>query len=117
VALAEHSVVQPDVVFFARRPEGISGARLLGVPDLLVEVLSPATQRRDRGDKLKLYAESSVPEYWIVDPESRQIEFLVNRGGEYAVALPLDGVYRSALTPGLHLELEPFWAEVEQFLG
>ena len=42
---------------------------------------SPSTTRRDRGEKLRLYAESSVGEYWVVDPAARQVEFLVNEGG------------------------------------
>jgi Uma2 family endonuclease len=111
VALADHSVVQPDVVYVAPERLSILGKRIEGAPNLVVEVLSSGTARRDRGDKLKLYAESSVEEYWLVDAEARQIEFLSNRSGELVVILPEDGVYRSPRLPEIHLDLEELWAE------
>lgn len=109
VALADHSVVQPDVVWIGEDHVGRIGRRLEGAPDLAVEVLSPSTARRDRGEKLKLYAESGIPEYWIVDPEAETIEFLVLGDGRYAVHLALDGIYRSPVTAELALDLETFW--------
>lgn len=114
VFLADHSVVQPDVVYLAADRRKCLRERVEGAPTLVVEVLSTATARRDRGEKLKLYAQSGVQEYWLVDGESRQIEFLVNRGKEFAVALAEDGVYRSAHVPELILNLEALWGEVSQ---
>jgi Uma2 family endonuclease len=99
VTLADHSVVQPDVIYVSASRLEIVGDRIEGAPDLLVEVLSPGTSRRDRNEKLKLYAESGVREYWIVDAVERQIEFLVNDSGTFHVALPVDDRYRSAALP------------------
>lgn len=110
--MADHSVVQRDVIYVSAERLPIVGERIEGVPDLLVEVLSPGTARRDRGEKLKLYAESGVPEYWILDAAERQIEFLVNRNGSFVVALPVDGVYRSQALPEVLLDLADFWGEV-----
>lgn len=116
VVLAEHSVVQPDVIYLAPGRRGLLGQRIEGAPDLLVEVVSPGTARRDRTEKLKLYAESGVSEYWIVDAEERQIEFLINREGRFIVALPLDNHYRSEVLPELDLDLAALWSEVDQLL-
>lgn len=112
VTLADHSVVQPDVVYVSRERREVLEERIEGPPSLVVEVISPGTVRRDRGEKLKLYAESEVDEYWIVDPVERQIEHLVLRGGEYVVALPDGPVYRSTVLPKIVLDVEEFWGEV-----
>jgi len=109
VALADHSVVQPDVVWISPARAAILGDRVEGAPDLVVEVLSPPTASRDRGEKSLLYAASGVAEYWLVDPDEQSIEFLVLRGERYDVHLPLDGVYRSTKYPGLTLDVTEFW--------
>lgn len=117
VYLAPHSVVQPDALYVSTARRSILGAKIEGAPDLVVEVLSPGTARRDRGDKLRLYAESGVGEYWVVDGAERQIEFLVADGhGSFRVALPIDGIYRSARLPELELDLERLWQGVERKL-
>lgn len=121
VELADHSVVQPDVLYLsAERRERIGEKRVIEAPDLLVEVLSPGTARRDRGDKLRLYAESGVLEYWIVDPAERQIEFLVaeqlGEGARFVVAVPAGPVYRSRAAAGFELDLEELWGEVGRLL-
>lgn len=116
VHLAEHSVVQPDVIYVSRQGASTLDRWIEGAPDLHVEVLSPGSVRRDRGEKLRLYAESGVAEYWIVDPEERQIEFLHNRGGEMTVLLPVDGVYVSPVHPEIRLDVAAFWAVVDRRL-
>lgn len=61
------------------------------------------------GEKMRLYAESGVAEYWLVDPESETFEFLENKPDGLRVRLPEGGIYRSAMTPGVELDLEAFW--------
>lgn len=117
VVLADHSVVQPDVIYIGAANRGIIGERLEGAPDLVVEVVSPGTSRRDRGEKLALYAESGIKEYWIVDPGERQIEFLVNEAGRFVVALPAGAEYRSRALPEIRLDLLALWREVDETLG
>jgi Uma2 family endonuclease len=116
VTLADHSVVQPDVIYVSASRLEIVGDRIEGAPDLLVEVLSPGTSRRDRHEKLKLYAESGVREYWIVDSIERQIEFLVNDSGTFRVALPVDDRYRSAELPEVELDLGELWQQLDHDL-
>jgi Uma2 family endonuclease len=109
VVLAEHSIVQPDVIYVSPERAGILGQRVEGAPDLVVEVLSPATGRRDLGEKLRLYAESGVAEYWIVDPDLETFELLENTPAGFRVRLPEGSVYRSAAIAGLELDFEAFW--------
>jgi len=116
VSFFDHSVTQPDVIYVTAARRQILEARVEGAPDLVVEVLSPGTARRDRGEKLMLYAEGGVREYWIVDAAERQIEFLRNDFGEFVVALPEAGIYRSQLFPEISLDIASFWREVEEDL-
>ena len=116
VALADHSVVQPDVFYVSEARREILQERVEGAPDLAVEILSPGTARQDRVQKLSLYAESDVREYWIVDPLERQIEFLVNEGGRYVVEMPSGPEYRSRVLPEILLDLPAFWKGVEKRL-
>jgi Uma2 family endonuclease len=113
-ALSDHTVVQPDILYVTPERKSIVRERIEGAPDLVVEVRSPATARRDRGEKLRAYAEFGVREYWLVDPPARQIDFLVNRDGRFQVDLPLDEVYRSEVLPEIELDLAGFWNEVER---
>lgn len=112
VVLADHSVVQPDLVYVRSARAEIVRDRIEGAPDLVVEILSPATARRDLGAKLRLYAAAGVAEYWIVDPEATTFEFLELHDAAYSVRLPELGVYRSATIAGLSVELAAFWRNV-----
>ena len=67
--------VQPDyVVVLASRSAIIADRRIRGVPDLLVEVLSPGSAAYDEDIKLTAYARAGVPEYAIVDPATRTLK-------------------------------------------
>lgn len=114
VNLFDHSVTQPDILYIAPANRRIIEDRIEGTPDLVVEVLSPRTARRDRGEKLRLYAEAGVREYWIVDPPERQIEFLRNDSGQFVVALPEGGFYHSQALPEISLDVAQFWQEIDE---
>ena len=75
--LREDTVLQPDILFVGKERSGVileEGIR--GAPDLVVEVLSRATAKRDRTYKKTLYARYGVTEYWLVDPATKSIELL-----------------------------------------
>jgi Uma2 family endonuclease len=116
VELADHSVVQPDVIYLSAGRREMARHRIVGSPDLLVEVLSPSSMGRDWRLKLMLYAESGIREYWIVDPKKRLIEFLVNEGGRFMIAMPAGAKYRSHGLPEVHLDVAELWRQVESRL-
>lgn len=68
------NVVQPDIVVICDKDK-VRDRKYHGVPTLIVEVLSPSTKGKDLATKLELYRKSGVSEYWIVDPEKRQVVF------------------------------------------
>jgi len=116
VHLADHSIVQPDAMYISEKRLEIIQDWIRGVPDLLVEILSPESGRTDRLEKLMLYAECGVPEYWIVDLDLQVIDCLVNEGGRYVLSPPTDGQYRSLLLPEIQLDVLEFWREIERQL-
>ncbi|MBI2802170.1 MAG: Uma2 family endonuclease [Gammaproteobacteria bacterium] len=77
-------VVQPDLFFIAAaRRDTVKLHGIEGPPDLVVEILSPGTETRDRGYKLKMYARHGVREYWIVDPDARTVDVYSAGPAEY----------------------------------
>ncbi len=76
--------VQPDIVFTSNERLNIVGElNIQRAPDLVIEVLSPFSPEYDRSVKYEIYAESGVPEYWIIDPHERTVEVFALRGGGY----------------------------------
>jgi len=77
VVFSESTVVQPDILFISHECQGIINEQnISGAPDLVIEILSPATEERERGIKLQLYCRYDVQECWLVDPEERTVEVL-----------------------------------------
>ena len=83
VVLGPDTVVQPDVVLVCDPAKLANGRYVDGVPDLAVEVISPATGRRDRLAKRDLYERTGVVDYWIADPEALTLECYRLIGGAY----------------------------------
>lgn len=75
VVFSDEDVVQPDLLFVsAGRSSIITESNVQGAPDLIVEILSDATRKRDEVTKRKLYERFGVKEYWIVDPELETVK-------------------------------------------
>jgi len=108
VLFAEGDYLEPDVIFVKdAHTHLITDRGVEGPPDLVVEVLSPSTEARDRGVKLERYRFYGVPEYWVVDPDTRTLEVwdLEHGSGEPAVYGPTD-TYRWTPQEGASLDLD-----------
>ena len=108
VVLDAENTVQPDLVFVATKNLSIIQPRaIFGTPDLLVEVLSPCSVRRDRNQKMKLYARFGVKEYWISDAANRSLEILTLTKGRYKLrgAAAGKGALTSLVLTGLKFDL------------
>ncbi len=108
VVLSPTDIVQPDLLFVAAGRGSIIGEKFISAaPDLVVEVLSPSTEDRDRTLKTKLYARFGVRELWLADPETKRIEVLINSGDGFRreAIFGVGTVLRSALLPGLEIPI------------
>ncbi|MHA1450257.1 MAG: Uma2 family endonuclease [Candidatus Hodarchaeales archaeon] len=81
VILSEEDVVIPDIIFISKdNSDVIIEGKIIGAPDLIIEILSPANRKRDLFEKKILYEKYCVKEYWIVNPKERNLEiFTFNR--------------------------------------
>ena len=67
-------------------PSKLDDVGCKGAPDLVMEILSPSTQRHDKLTKFNLYQRAGIREYWIVDPASKSVQVFVLEDGHYAAA-------------------------------
>ncbi len=106
VKLSEEDVVQPDLLVVCD-PSQIKRTHIEGVPAMVVEILSPFTERHDRGRKLELYARSGVKEYWIVSTFPSYVEALTLDGSSYRIwrVFQREDVLRSKLFPDVQMQL------------
>lgn len=77
------TMVEPDISVVCDRDK-LDDIGCKGAPDLVMEILSPGTQRHDRFTKFNLYQQAGVREYWIVDPASKSVQVFVLDGKYYA---------------------------------
>lgn len=109
VVLDDENGLEPDLLFIAReRADIITRRGVIGSPDLVVEVLSPGTEGRDRGLKLRRYAAAGVPHYWILDTDGPYIEERVLGEAGYRVVGTFGPgkVFRPTIFPGLEIALD-----------
>jgi len=107
--LDDHNVVQPDVMLMLEeRRHLVVEEGLRAAPDLVIEVLSPSTARRDRTVKHDLYFRFGAQEYWLVDPKKETME--VRRGSESRLYAGSE-VLTTPLLPGLELPLAQVFSE------
>ncbi|MFC5404610.1 Uma2 family endonuclease [Cohnella soli] len=86
VILSQTNVLQPDLIMVHRnRMDIITKRGIEGPPDLIVEVLSPSSHKRDKVRKMQIYARHDVPEYWVIDPAARTLEQYALADGRYTL--------------------------------
>jgi Uma2 family endonuclease len=104
---AVETVVQPDLVVVCD-PEKVREANVRGAPDLVVEILSPSTVRKDEGIKRERYQRAGVAEYWLVHPVDHVVHRYVLVEESYRrpeVFGPEDGSFASSRFPELSVDL------------
>ena len=106
VELSEGRVFQPDVLFVSSaRNDLVTEARVVGAPDLVVEISSRSTRDRDLDTKRRAYLETGVREYWFVDVDERTVTVWVAGDREWtAIAGDERGHARSTVLPGLTVD-------------
>ncbi len=105
---------EPDLIFIAAEHlYRLRENRLEGPGDVVVEIVSPESEERDREVKLREYEEAGVPEYWIVDPLRRSFEaYVLDEEGEYRLVFHgEEGEYCSQHLPGFWLRVEWLWQQ------
>lgn len=111
VVFSNFDVVEPDVLFVSdeRATQIMTAKNVQGAPDLVVEVGSPSTRRRDEKLKQQLYERFGVSEYWVIDPELESIKVYRAVEGRYVrtheLTLEHSDVLTTPLLPGLELPL------------
>jgi len=117
VVFSPFDVVEPDLLFVstARLADVLTAANVQGAPDLVVEIGSSSTRKRDETIKRRLYERFGVSEYWVIDPELDEIKVYRLVDGRYTraaeLALERDEVLESPLFPGLMLPLREIFEE------
>lgn len=117
VVFSDFDVVEPDILFIsnARKASVLTSANVQGAPDLVVEVGSPGTRRRDETLKHRLYERCGVSEYWVVDPELDVIKVFRSIAGRYErvheLTCDAGDVLTTPLLPELRLTLVAIFDE------
>ena len=101
-------IVQPDVLYISTaRASIILVAEICGAPDLVIEVLSPGTETRDRTYKKHLYGRYGVSEYWLVDPSSETLEVYRSARAKFdePATYRITDTFNSSLLVGLDISV------------
>jgi Uma2 family endonuclease len=112
VVMFYYDVVEPDLLYVSREraAQVLVPEHVRGVPDVVVEIASKSTRKRDQTIKRALYERMGVSEYWIVDPKSEVVR--VYRRGDTVFGRPVElrrdagGTLTTPLLPGLEIALD-----------
>lgn len=108
------SAREPDLLFVARDHEDrLKNTYLDGPADLVVEIVSPESRLRDRGEKFAEYELGGVQEYWLLDPTEQRADFyLLGPDGRYErCRIDEQGIYRSTVLPDFPLSVSWLWQQ------
>ena len=111
VYLNKGNHVMPDIFFISNKNKKILDYQegvVIGVPDLIVEILSPSTMGNDRFDKKKAYKEAGVMEYWLVDPNNEAVEIYENKKRQFEPFsfAAEEGIIKSKILKGFELDIK-----------
>lgn len=102
---------EPDILFVGKEKFHLIKKNYLdGAADLVVEIISPESVGRDRGEKFVEYEAAGIKEFWLIDPTRRQVEFyILNDEKFYQLAETPEGVFRSRVLPEFFVRVEWLW--------
>jgi Uma2 family endonuclease len=117
----EGSSREPDLMFIANANlDHLTDERVVGPPDLIIEIVSSSSVHRDRVDKFDEYESGGVPEYWIIDnrPSQQKAWFYQLDAARRYQSVPVEttGIYHSAVLPDFWLRVEWLWADQPDIL-
>ena len=109
----DKTVVQPDIVIICDKNK-LTKPAIKGVPDLIVEILSPSSRSYDTVRKFNKYLQAGVKEYWILDPEANSLQVFVLKNGEYTVkTYGTDDKVKVSIFDDLEIELNDIFIPEE----
>jgi len=118
VLFSNYDVVEPDLLYVSNERAAsalANGKHVTGAPDLVIEIGSPSTRRRDETIKRRLYERFGVSEYWIVDPDIDTVRVYRAVEGHFGRAVELsaeaDDVLTSPLFPDLSIPVARVFVE------
>jgi Uma2 family endonuclease len=117
VVFSNFDVVEPDLLYMskARAAQVLTPKHVTGAPELVVEIGSKSTRKRDETIKRRLYERFGVSEYWIIDPEIDTIKVLRLSGPQFEpvseLTLEAGDVLTTPLLPGLQMPLATIFKE------
>jgi Uma2 family endonuclease len=103
---------EPDLMFIAKaNQDRITHTYLDGPADLAIEVISPESVMRDRGEKYVEYEMEGVREYWIIDPDTKRADFFIlSEENRYERAHEdAEGIYRSSVLTDFWIKVNWLW--------
>lgn len=112
VRVSERTVYRPDIVVYRQNRLRTLPGRLTTPPDLVVEVLSPASKTRDLKTKREGYDRFGVGEYWVVDPKDVRMRCWTRRGKSLVEIAVQSSNLTSTILPGLTIDLEVIRTEI-----
>ena len=111
VVFSKYDVVEPDLLYLSneRASDALTPLHVRGVPELVIEIGSPGTRKRDETIKRRLYERAGVTDYWVVDPQIDTIRVYRREGNGFARVVELSAessdVLTTTLLPGLEIPL------------
>lgn len=105
VRLDENLVYRPEIVFLRTERVLDNWERIRTAPDLVVEIVSPASRRYDAETKRSDYERYGVREYWLIDPDRETMTFYRLESGRYVETAPKQDRLTSEAVPGFVLDL------------
>jgi Uma2 family endonuclease len=104
---------QPDIMFVSKgNSENIKKQYVDKTADLVIEIISPESRTRDKGDKFYEYEAAGVREFWLIDPDRKRAEFYtLGEDGFFNFEVAEDGIFKSKVLEGLTLKVDWLWQE------